>query len=259
MVDVSVIVPGYRHWEWNRLIESTKESVGDLSFEIIFVGPDVGEAGPPKKAPPVVLGENCTFIRDLGAPGRCLQRGAVEAKGKYLTWACDDGVFTKGSLSRAVNYLEDQKNKKLALALNYYEGGDIRVIDFFRPRYHADQQMPGIKEEYRTSAMFMCDTEYYKELGGLDCRFEHVNFNIHDFMFRVYNDGGEVQVFMEAVIDIAWDVHAPDYVPVRRAYLETDLPLYQEMYSVDQSDRTTIPLDNWKESPEVWEKRFAKK
>tara|TARA_R110001583_G_scaffold2684_3_gene18922 strand:+ start:348 stop:1106 length:759 start_codon:yes stop_codon:yes gene_type:complete len=248
MVDISVIVPGYRYWEWQHVFQSTKDSLEDLSFEIIFVGPD-NKSG--------VVGENVTFIKDFGAPGRCLQIGAANATGKYLTWACDDGVFTVGSLKRAIQRMEEKNDKKFTLGLNYYEGGDPRQEEFFRMRFHADQQMPGIKEEYKSSPMFVCTTEYYKELGGLDCRFEHVNFNIHDLMFRIYNDGGEVEIFMEPTLNIAWDVHAPDYVPVRQAYLEVDLPLYQKLYAVDQSARTKIPFDNWKESPAVWVKRFG--
>ena len=248
MVDVSVIVPGYRYWEWKQVFQSTKDSLEDLSFEIIFVGPD-NKSG--------VMGENVTFIKDFGAPGRCLQIGAANATGKYLTWACDDGVFTPGSLKRAIQRMEEKNDPKFTLGLNYYEGGQPREEEFFRMRFHEDQRMPGIKEEYKSSPMFVCTTENFKELGGLDCRFEHVNFNIHDFMFRVYNDGGEVEIFMEPTLNIAWDVHAPAYVPVRQAYLEVDLPLYQELYAIDQSSRIKIPFDNWKDSPAVWVKRFG--
>ena len=244
---VSVVVPGYRYWEWKKVLDSTRSSLGEISFETIIVGPD-NKSG--------IIDESVTFIKDYGSPARCLQMGANIAKGKYLTWACDDGVFIEGALSRAIDRLEEVNDPKFVLGLNYYEGGDPRIEDFFRPRYHADQQMPGIKEEYRSSPMFICSTEYFKFLGGLDCRFEHVNFNIHDFMFRVHNDGGKVEIFMEPSLDIAWDVHAPDYVPVREAYRHTVIPLYQKMYSEDQSSRKSIDFDNWKSSPEVWDKRF---
>ena len=147
MVDVSVIVPGYRDWEWVKDLQSTKESLEDLSFEIIFVGP-TNNSG--------ITDENVTFIKDYGAPGRCLQIGASHATGKYLTWACDDGVFTNGSLKRAIQRMEEKSDDKFTLGLNYYEGGDPRQEEFFRMRFHADQQMPGIKEEYRSSPMFVC-------------------------------------------------------------------------------------------------------
>lgn len=247
-VDLSIIVPGYRHWEWQKLLASTVASVGDYSFEMIIVGPE-DESG--------IVDERVTFIKDYGAPGRCFQIAASHAIGKFMTWACDDGVFLPGVLSRMVDRMTEADDPKLALGLNYFEGGQPRVLDFFRARHHADQHMPGIKEEYWTSPMFACTTSYFKDMGGIDCRFEHVNFNMCDFMFRVYNDGGTVEIFMEPVLDIHWDVHAPDYVPVRQAYLETDLPLYQELYSQDQSSRTKISFNNWKDSPEKWVRRFA--
>jgi len=249
MIEVSIILPGYRDWEWKKVYESCKDSLNGVSFELIIVGPENNSG---------LSESNVRFIKDFGAPGRCFQIGASLASGKYLTWICDDGVALPGALKNCYDLIEEINDTKHIICQNYYEGGDIRVIDFFRARYHQGLRMPGVKESYLIAIMFMCNTEYFKELGGLDCRFEHVNMNIHDFVFRAQNNGSKVSVYMPPVFNISWDVHAPSYVPVRRAYEETDLPLFTELYNIDQSERILIPFCNWEDSPPVWEKRFGK-
>ena len=48
-----------------------------------------------------------------------------------------------------------------------------------------------------------------------------------------------------------------DHAPIHVAQLGHDEPLFRALYDDENSlNRTTIELDNWKSSPERWDKRF---
>ena len=50
-----------------------------------------------------------------------------------------------------------------------------------------------------------------------------------------------------------------DHGPMHRAYYENDLPLFRKIYGGDDAlTRTVVSLDNWKDSPARWERRFGK-
>ena len=97
MIEVSIILPGYRDWEWKKVYESCKDSLNGVSFELIIVGPENNSG---------LSESNVRFIKDFGAPGRCFQIGASLASGKYLTWICDDGVALPGALKNCYFPLE---------------------------------------------------------------------------------------------------------------------------------------------------------
>lgn len=249
--DLTIILPGIRTDNWEQLFFSAQRSIGPYSFELIAVGP----YNPP---PEITQHENFKFIRDFGCPSRCVQIGASEAKGKYLCWMSDDGLYEPNTLEQCLDLLEEQDNKKNAVALRYFEGegrGEFE-LNYWIARTHKDQQIPGVKEGHRIAPLGLYNTEYYKEIGGLDCRYEHINMCTHDLAFRLQNDGGTVHFSPETVARFYWSWVTADAGPVQRAYHENDAPLFNREWSQDQSQRINIDFDNWKQSPEKWVRRF---
>jgi len=247
--NLSIVLPGIRTQNWGALYRSAAESVGSqFTWEMIIVGPNP----PPVPNTP----DNFKFIKDFGAPARAAQRGVGIAQGEYMTWASDDGVFLPNALAECL-HLIIPKDRCDAITIRYREGGNFPPNQYWDAHHHADLRLPGVPDHYQIAPVAMYKTEYFKELGGWDCRFEHLNMCCHDLAFRVQNDGGYFYLSPTEVMSCTWDVNTVEYQPIRRAYEENDAPLFKEMYSQDQSERLIIPFDNWKDSPEVWEKRFG--
>ena len=182
---LSIILPAIRVQNWKSLYETACTAVGKYAddFEMILVGPT-----PPLASD--IFPENFIWIEDWGAPARCAQKGAAEARGEYMTWGSDDGVFLGNSLEESVDVLEGKK-RNTVLTMRYAEGGNSPGPEYWIAHTHADLRLPGIPSDYRIAPVGMYTTSYFKELGGWDCRFEHLNMCCHDLAFRVQNDGGE--------------------------------------------------------------------
>jgi hypothetical protein len=106
----------------------------------------------------------------------------------------------------------------------------------------------------------MYHLDYFKELGGWDCRFEHLNMCNHDLAFRLQNDGGKLILSPVEVLQcswVPWNGGDGSWIPIKRAFFEVDLPLLTSIYSTNQSNRIKIDFDNWKSAPCKWEKRFG--
>ena len=103
--------------------------------------------------------------------------------------------------------------------------------------------------------------DYFKELGGWDCRYEYINHSLHDLMFRVQADGGKL---FDSETDATTCNHfvdkTGDHAPIYDAQTFFDKPQFDQIYSVPNAaqSRIKIPLDNWKQQPDVWERRFKK-
>ena len=103
--------------------------------------------------------------------------------------------------------------------------------------------------------------DYFKELGGWDCRYEYVNHSLHDLMFRVQADGGRLY---DSQTDATTCNHfvdkTGDHAPIYDAQTFHDKPKFDAIYSVPNAaaNRIKIDLNNWEQQPEVWDRRFEK-
>ena len=172
-----------------------------------------------------------------------------------MTWASDDGVFIEDSLDKCVSIMDEGTNKD-AVIIRYREGGNSPPDDYFRAHHHEDLRLPGVPESYKIAPVGMYNTSMFIELGGWDCRFEHLNMCCHDLAFRFQNMGGNFHISPTDVLDCTWDVHCEEWQPVGEAYRENDSILWKEMYSQDQSKRVNIDYNNWIQAPAIWRRRF---
>lgn len=249
--DLTILLPGIRTDNWEQLFFSAQKSIGKYYFDLIAVGPYDPPAG-------LLQYENFKFIRDFGCPSRCVQLAASHAGGKYLCWMSDDGLYEPNTLEQCIDLLESINKDNQAVTLRYFEGegrGEFER-EYWTARHHADQRLEGVKEGYKIAPLGMYNTEYFKRIGGLDCRYEHINMCTHDLAFRLQNDGGTVHLSPTTVARFYWSWIGPDAGPVQRAYYEVDGPLFKKEWDKDQSNRIKIDFDNWKLSPEKWSKRF---
>ena len=98
-------------------------------------------------------------------------------------------------------------------------------------------------------------TETFKSLGGIDCRFEHVNMNIHDLAYRIQNAGGRLHFSPSVVMHCNSNNFGADHAVLDQSYGSNDLPLFRELYNHTGPVRQVLDMNNWKQSPAKW-RRF---
>ena len=103
----------------------------------------------------------------------------------------------------------------------------------------------------------MLQTEYFRELGGFDCRFENINMCCHDLSFRIQHNGGQLLLPPKHIMWNEWSSEHGGIIV--DSYFEHDFPLFKNMYEQEDllNHRSKLDYYNWmyNASP-VWERRF---
>ena len=198
------------------------------------------------------------FFKDFGSPSRCAQFATSFADGELMMWGSDDGLFVKGAIANCIKKHE-VLNRKDVIALRYTEGRNYGGLpmhpDYWTAHHHPPLRVT--KENYKIICVGMFKLDYFRELGGWDCRFEHLNMNTHDLAFRVQRDGGIIHESDEIVCNHDWNPIEGDHIAVHQAHEKNDLPLFLNTYAPNSDRPIKIDYENWKSSPEVWKRRFG--
>jgi hypothetical protein len=247
VVDLSIVIPSIRVQQLMGVYNTLIKAIGKHTFEMIIVGP--------KKPDDKLLSTNkVKFVEDFGSPLRCGQLGSTYAEGKLFTIFSDDGTFRESNLEQAIDIWYSLNNRKAVMVFRYTEGGSPCQPDiYYVARYHADNRLPGIKDEFYTAPLAIYNLEYFRELGGYDCKFEHFNVSTTDLAIRAQKDGAITRISPNCIADFG--CYQNDHGPVIESYHQNDNPYFRQLYSTD-SNRIKIPYDNWKEAPTKWLRRF---
>jgi len=257
---LSVILPGIRAPNWLSFYDRLEDSF-DGDFELIVISPyDLPNTL--ADAPDIM------HIQDWGSPARCQQIGLAHATGEYVTWGADDGYFLEGKLTEAVKLLESSAtSEKDIVTCKYIEGADTALYrdhmetdEYYKINFSEGLRAKFIPDDFWILNVGIVNTEYAKSMGGWDSKFEVTTIAHMDFAIRTQRNGSNYIMMKEPIFVCS---HMPDltgdHAPIHVAQLGHDEPLFRSLYNDEKSlDRTTINLDNWKSSPERWEKRFNK-
>ena len=265
---LSIFLAGYRIQNWNALYDSIPNvtTLPPSDYEIIFVGPY-----PPP--PELADKENVVFIKDLGCPSRCYQRGLIACKGEYVIPAADDGVFNSGlAIDKAFEIMP--KHEKGLVSFSFVEGATEsqrifgtgcnkkyrRVVNNMKrgePMNFNLGECPSLSAyapaHYKIIMIALIRKDFFKEVGGWDCRFEHVGVGSSDLSIRLQNAGAKV-VLGGNLMDLTQEFRTPDHVPIEKCNAH-DMTTLSSIYSDTSVERTTIDIDNWKLVPDVWHRR----
>ncbi len=251
MIITSIVVAGIRNYNWTKLVQSIRDNTKE-NFEVIFVGP--------QDLPTELQNTtNIHYYKDFGSANRCQQIGATLACGKYLTWMADDCFFCSKTLQNTIDILEKNKNTNTVVATKYTEGNNIIHGDDYYKMGNAYPTSPFIQHDWWifNSAVFY--REYFEKLGGWDCRFEGTCMAHADLAVRAQRDGANVIMIGQSMTSCG---HMPnltgDHAPMHYAQLYNDEPLFRQLYNDPECvNRIYISLDNWKNSPYLWTRRFT--
>ncbi len=255
---LSIIVPGVRHKNWVTMYQEIIAACKGISFEVIFVGPGA--------LPTDLLNvANIKFLMNYGSPSRCLQMGSMLAEGEYLTWLSDDATVVENSISEALTLLESKDSERDIIAMRYTEGVNksANTSDFndayWQAWTHNDLRLEGVEKDWKIPCVMMLKTNLFKTLGGLDCQFEHINFNVHDLAFRAQRSGSTVHLSPNFIMRCDWEPNRNvQNSPVIAAY-PSDKARFLSMYSLkDTVTKSPIAINymNWLDCEVVWSRRF---
>lgn len=255
---LSIYLSAIRPENWMRLYNSIPlaTTLPENEYELVIVSP--------YELPPELKNKNIRLIQDWGCPSRCFQIALLNSVGKYVLIISDDGVFIPGMAVDKAFEIMPQHHKGVVV-LKYREGNvKIRhgqtVLSgwetdvFYTMGYHRPLRLPYIPKHYVPLMNHLIPREYIIEIGGLDCRFEQPGIGIIDLSVRLQNDGAEVKI---GDIAMHYDHGHKDHGPIKSASDDNDCPLLTKLYSDAAYDGITkIDINNWKSSPEVWNRRF---
>ena len=272
-VELSIIVPAIRKHLWVNFYNSLEKSI-KRSFEVIFVTPH-------KELPDELKGKkNIRLITDYGSANRCQQIGLCNATGKYIKWTADDKIFFENKMDEVLDFYEKNKTSHKDVAIcKFYEGeknrngllhtSGLTEMSNWEEYYRMSKACPWFEDAFKAgtvspnywifNTVFM-ETKYLKELGGFDTSFETTFIAHTDLGIRVQNNGSKVLLFDGVVSQCT---HIPgtsgDHAPIHWAHILNDEPLIKLIYSKPKSkNRIKIDLNNWKNSPKIWERRFKR-
>jgi len=272
--ELSVIVPSIRRYFWANFYNSLQASLRNRSFEVIFVTPH-------KELPDELKDKkNIKIITDYGSANRCQQIALCNAQGKYLRWASDDETFFENKFDEWLSFYESKKTSYKDISIcKFYEGeknsngvlhttGETEMSDweqYYRigkacPWLHTAFTNGAVSPNYWIFNTALMETEYIKELGGFDTKFETTFIAHTDFGIRAQNNGTNVHLFGSAVMSCT---HMPgttgDHAPIHYAHILNDEPRIKHIYADPTAvKRTKIDLNNWENSPKIWERRYRR-
>lgn len=103
---------------------------------------------------------------------------------------------------------------------------------------------------------------YFIELGGFDCQFHYQDKAIHDLIFRAQFNGSRIFHSPIHVCIAEWSPgeqrrSSAQFIMLKFGH---DEPIFKTLYSNPFIlEEREVDYDNWKQAPEVWDKRFSRK
>jgi len=234
-----------RPHRWQKVYHSIQNTTRH-SFEIIFIGP----YGLPTAFDTY---KNVKYIRDFGSPTRACQLGLLVAEGDIVVTTADDIVFLPNAINEAIALLNKGDYKTIATC-KYVEGKDgynkiIQPLSYFILN-NAYPRSKFVGDNWFVFNIAFMTRKFLVELGGFDCRFEHIACALADLAVRSYKAGATVSMINNYIGD--FDHDQPDHKPIELGQNTNDIPLYGQIHNSDElKDRIIIEIEaiSWFDVP----------
>lgn len=252
---LSILVPGIRTGNWEKLYRSIENSIKTYDWEVVFIGPyDLPES--------LKNINNIKYIKDFGTPIRCQQMGLLHCDGEWINWAADDGFFLENSNEIALNNLSkfDFDYRKVIVG-KYHEGdGDCSTMsdnNYYLLNYHMSTNVSTIPKNYFTINVGLISKKILYEIGGWDTIYEVCPMSYADLAVRLQKYGCDFIMQDELMFKCG---HMPgtsgDHGPIHWAQILHDEPLFKEIWLKHFNSRLVIDINNWKNAEAKWSRRF---
>ena len=251
IMDISILIPGIRPDLWKSVYDSVQDCFHG-TWEIVFAGPSFPSnlSGVP----------NIKWIHSLASPMVCRQMALIEARGDYICYAADDVTFCAKALDEAYITMVGRDHMDFVVG-KYAEGEGTKMLHdpYWHLNHHGflQQIMGPYRKDYFLVNTGLIPRKLMIDIGGFDCQFECCAMGCCDLSLRLQIHGAKGILQNNPFFT---STHLPglagDHGPIHDAQTQHDMPLFLDIWK-SQLNRTLVPLDNWKQQPERWERRFG--
>jgi len=238
---LSIIVPTIRTHKWQQLYHSICNSILNIPFELILIGPRYDDCLSKYK--------NVKFIQDFGSPNRCQQIGLLNASHEYFLAAADDCIFCNNILSSILRELEYTCDSNYIT--KYSEGNGNQTADSYYLLHKAYPDCTHIQKEWFIFNTAILRTSCLINIGGFDCQFQTTAFGHADLAARWQNLFGISE--LNDIKLLHCEHGQNDHQPIEISHVFEDTPNYIAKYSSDFDN--IVSIHNWKKSEAIWSKR----
>lgn len=224
------------------------------------------------------------WIQSYQSPTCAAQEAALACTGDLILHSVDDTLYLPGALDELVEsflIMEESAPEGLDIVYNapycdspegYRELQKHKVIHPDKFKHPANYWTAenagylGLQQYINASAMTTCHflmrRNVFLKYGGFDCQFQYLNHACHDLLYRMYLDGIEGFNYDETVSLADWiPDRQGDHGPINDAQLFHDHPAFIKKWGGSVFSPSIIPqlrIDplNYKQQPDVWERRF---
>lgn len=254
--EISIILPGIRKDNWNKVYDSIQVST-KRTFELIICGPH-------SLTPELEQQKNVKLVRDFGSPVRASNLAGSLCEGKLVTWTADDALFLgDGALEKNIDTLLHLMNNKKndVVVSKYYEGKNgtnkpLQNDEYFRLSGSDWTRSQYIPKNWWLFNVAIMHKEFFEELGGWDCNYEGTFYAHADMAVRAQYLGANVRMSDVPLLDCDHD--QSDHSPIEVCQTTSDRPKFLSKYTNPTWAMGDMKLDinNWKDAPAVWQRRF---
>ncbi len=251
---LSIIIPSINPDRWKNIFNQVKNSVGSYSFDVICSGPNL-----PFGLEEETRNGSFKYVEDYGCPSRSFQMAVENSKAEYISFIPDDCALDEGALNEALSFMEGKpKNHGMILMYDEGPGNQSKNRDYWTSGFHApDLDQNGINPNWLIAPCFMYNREYFVEVGGLDCSYEHVNMNGHGLAYFTQANGGQLHYSPRRIFKCSHEPKTYENV-LLQAHLKNDRPKFIEFWSQqDAVQKYNVKFNNWKDQEEKWSRRYG--
>lgn len=254
--DLTVFMPSIRTHLLERWYESLEKSCKKYSFNVVVCGPFF----PPQS---LLDRPNFQFIQDYGSPCRAAQIAGIATTGKVMYHIVDDSLFIEDAIDNELDIFFGLKDENIIYGMRYVEGfgynGVVQPMTYWRAccNDYKDYPKESINPEWGQNCHFLMYSEVFKSVGGWDCEaFQYLNHACHDLSFRLQNNGFKWFDSKDIATKCSWCPGSVEHKPIAIAQCEFDHHRFREIWWNKPVDRFKIELNNWKNVPAIWTRRF---
>lgn len=253
--EISILMPGIRPSNWDAVYESILAST-KRTFELIIVSPY------PLTSKLQEL-KNVKYAKDFGSPVRCSNIAACLAEGELITWTADDAMFIPGALDKNIDLLREMGDSiENVVVAKYFEGQNgttkpLQPNEYFTLNGSDWTSSPYIPKSWWLFNVAIMHREFFEDMGGWDASYEGTFYSHADMAARTQFMSSVVKMSDFPMLDC--DHGQSDHPPVESAQVTHDKPMFLGKYRspVWANPTTRIEMNNWKEAPSVWNRRFG--
>ena len=263
MYDITFALPSIHSEQWERIYEELEKSLGpvdskhhlDIKWELIIISPFEHDSEVFNKV-------NCRFIQDYGNPTRCVQIASTVARGKLFTWMSDDVSVIENNLKQIIIHFISTGDFKSEFVIRYYEIGQNGQYDasdryWYTGAHGALDKLRGLSRNQIVAPVGLMTLDFYRNLGGFDCKFMHINMSCIDLSLRVNNSGGKVYLPDYTVYSCPWSGEFSQFLT--DIFEKYDKLYFWSIYDDIEiaKNRKFIEYDNWVDAPPIWKEKFG--